>query len=325
MKNKYNVCYATDDNYLMHLCSSIVSLLTFSKNPQEVTIHILANNVSISNKKILIDISKEYDSTIIFYDVNDLTKYIPLTLEVNKLSISTYLRLFLAEILPRSIEKILYLDCDVIINGNVWDIWENNIDDYLVGGVVDTMFPKYLIEIGLKQDEPYINAGVLFINLRKWKENNITQQFVDFINKFNGSVPHLDQGVINGVIKKKFILNLCYNVQSPVFVFKRYHDLINFYGIKNYYKKEVWLFAKNNPIIIHYTSSYVGRPWYNFCLHPLKNKYLHFRRLTVFKDTLLFKSNFSFFERVKNYLMLKSQSLFLTIRKVYEKNSCFCI
>ena len=81
--------------------------------------------------------------------------------------------------------------------------------------------------VGLKYNDRYINSGVILINLKKWREDNLEKKFIDFINKYNGDVPCADQGTINGVCKNKIlIIHPKYNTMTPMFSFSAKNDTI---------------------------------------------------------------------------------------------------
>lgn len=312
---RYNISYATDNNYARHVAASLVSL--FENNPNIVfDIYILTNCVKQEHLNHLNTIAVNYSQNITFIPIDNLfNKFSDLSLSINNLTISTYSRLFLSEVLPEEIDKILYLDCDIIINGNIIDIWKYNIEDFYLAGVIDTMYPNYKTSIFLPQDKPYINAGVLFINLTKWRDNVIEKDFVNFINKFDGNVPHLDQGVINGVFHEKVILDLKYNVQTPIFLFKKYENLLNFFSLEDYYSYEEVSRAKTEPIIIHYSAFFADRPWFTFCLHPLKKLYLKYLKLTPYGlESVSNNSNSTLIKKIKSLLFVYAQSIYLKIR-----------
>ena len=136
---------------------------------------------------------------------------------------------------------------------------------------------------------------------------------MNFILKFDGKVPHLDQGVINGTIKNRLILPLKYNVQSTIFSFKKYSDMLRFFSMKSFYDESEVKEAKRNPAIIHYTSFFLQRPWFNFCLHPQRDKF-RVKVKSLSKDYELTHSKLGLKEKIKCLLFCYLQSLYLKLR-----------
>jgi lipopolysaccharide biosynthesis glycosyltransferase len=316
---RYNVCLATDDGYAQHLATALTSLLINNKNINELDVYVLGNKLSEVNIEKINSIGGKFNRLVNFIDVINLEELIGTKVNVNALSITTYTRLFLGELLPKEVDVILYLDCDVIVDGNIENLWNCDINNNYIGGVIDTMYPSYFKDIDLPLNKYYVNAGVLLMNLKKWRNDNITKKFIQFIDKYNGNVPHLDQGVINGVFKDKLILDLKYNVQTPLFIFKKFNYMMDFYKLNNYYNENEWKEAKQNPIIIHYSSSYASRPWFKPCFHPKKNKYRSYKEKSPYRNNKLLGENISFFRKVKNFLMINFQLIYLIARKLNEK------
>lgn len=121
------------------------------------------------------------------------------------ISIASYARFFLASVIPESYDRVLYLDYDTIIMDTLVNLWKIDLDGFMVAGVQDTVDKYFLKKIGLTQNDLYVNAGIILINLSLWRSHNLEQKFMDFIKKYDGNVPHHDQGTINAVCNKKNI------------------------------------------------------------------------------------------------------------------------
>lgn len=315
MNKKCSVAYATDNNYAQHVAVSLVSL--FENTNIALDVYVLADHLASSHMLNLLSIGRKYEQNIIFISVDNLTSILKgYNVAINNLSISTYSRLFLSVLLPETVERVLYLDCDTVIVDDISFLWSIPMYDYFIGGVIDTMFPNYKKDIFLPEDKYYVNAGVLLIDLTKWRCVKAEQLFTDFINKFNGNVPHLDQGVINGVFHDKLILDLKYNVQTPVFLIKRYMNILRFFSLANYYSSDEVASSKAKPVIIHYSSFFADRPWFEFCLHPRKKRYLNYLEMTPYKDCKLIKNPKRTFRRkIKSIFFVYFQSLYFFMRK----------
>ena len=304
------IVYAADDNYAKQLSVSLYSLL---KHNSDLDIYILDNGISKKNKSIMKELTESHGESISFIDITNIEELLPAKVDVNQLSLSTYARLFLTELLPRKIDYILYLDCDTYINDRLDDLFSLDISSYSVAGVEDTMYPSYKIGAGLNLTDRYINAGILYINLKRWREKKLLAVFNDFIIKHKGKVPHLDQGVINGTITDKYYLQLKYNVQSTVLSFKRYKDLLAFFSLEAFYSEEEIQYAKKSPVIIHYTSFFLQRPWLTFCLHPYKKLYIN-TAMEIFPDIRLQKSRIGIINKLKCILFKYLQEIYLKLR-----------
>lgn len=280
-----NVAYSSDDNYAKYMGISILSLLENNKDDfEKINIYIIDNNISKNNKEKLMEIISNYNACIIYLEFNKLATNLKTD---NKFFISSFGRIFLSNI--EEIDKIVYLDCDSMITSSLMDLWNINIDNYYLAGVQDTVFKYYITSIGLKENFRYINAGFLLINLRKWRKDDITTKCIEFIDSFNGSVPHHDQGTINAVCNKKiYLLPPKYNMQSPMFLYTANQiKKINEYEF--YYEQAELEDGRKNPIFVHFTAGFYNRPWFSNCTHPLKERYLEYYNKSPWKHEKLKK------------------------------------
>lgn len=294
--------YSSDDNYAQHTGVSIVSLLDNNKHFDDIHIYVIDNEISKSNKENLKEIINFYKREITFIDFNKYKCMLKLNMKWN-ISVSAYARLFISSILPTSIDKVLYFDCDTVIVDKVDELWNEDIKSYYVAGVADTVSSTTKSAVGIAMYENYINSGMLLINLKKWREDKIQDKFISFINSNNGSVTHHDQGVINGVLcKESKVLNPKFNLMTVYYTMKR-EDIISYYGIDNeFYSDEVIKESLRNPIYIHFTPGFTTRPWVKGCKHPKKQVYLEYLDKTPWKNSSLEKDKSKFRVKTINWI-----------------------
>jgi lipopolysaccharide biosynthesis glycosyltransferase len=280
---KLVVAYSTDENYAKHAWVSLLSLLETNIDFDEIEIYLIENSLSESTKILFENLSYDFNRKIIFVPFEEITIGL-----VNARpwanSLSAYGRLFLGRL--NDINKILYLDCDSIICGSLKELWNTDIKDYYFAGVQDTAGPKLRAGVGLAFNERYINSGVALINLKKWRENNLEEEFIKFIDKYDGNVPCADQGTLNGVCKGEIlILEPKYNVMTPMFSFTA-EKAKKFFEIGPYYSQKEIDEAVNNSVIIHYVGGFFIRPWYENSNHPKKGLYLNYLAQSPWKGEI---------------------------------------
>lgn len=312
--NKLSIVYCADENYIQHVAVSIRSLLKVSKDLSQYDIYLLSNNLSEHASSKLSKMLDENNLSFYIININSLGSILPKDIDLGKLGITTYLRLFLAEFLPTSIDKILYLDCDTVIMQDLSFLREYSMGDFSVCGVEDTMPSAIKKQTGMKEDDSYINAGVLLINLKKWRDTNITEHFLEFINNFNGKVPFLDQGVINGVLRDHGILPLAYNVHTPIYAIHKYSDLLRFFSLNSYYSQSEVKQAKKHPVILHFTALFVDRPWFKFCLHPQKKYYRTLLWDTPFAENGLQRNHYGWKRKIKMIVFNYFQPFYFALK-----------
>lgn len=279
--NKMNIVYSSDDNYVRPLGISIASLLENNKDMNCINIYIIDNNIKNESKQIIRNIIDKYGRNVEFIDFNFLCSELNINVNFPK---AAYARLFLHKL--KNLDKVLYLDSDTIIKSSLKEIYETDISKYEIAGVQDNAAYYLLRKIGMNKNDRYINSGVLLINLKLWRENNISKRFIDFIKKHNGKVNHHDQGILNGVCKDTtLIIHPKFNMM-PEMIYMTVEQSNFLYNVHNYYTQNEIDEAVKNPVIIHFIEKFYSRPWKSDCIHPMKNEFLSYLNKSEFDRTL---------------------------------------
>ncbi len=296
-----SVVYSSDDQYAQHVGVSMLSLFHNNQDFNHIDIYLMERNISTENKKRLKLIGAEYNRTIHLINFQEFTNKLKVNIG-NSISLNAYARLFLPSAINETVDKIIYMDCDSVINESLKDLWEKELDDYYAAGVLDTVSDGTKEKVNMDVDLAYINSGMLLINLKKWREDDIEKRFLKFIERYNGEVFHHDQGTINGVLNEKFlILHPKYNAMTPYFTMKK-EGIIQYYGLKDYYSETELKEAVNKPVFIHYTPAFVNRPWIKGCKHPLASLYHQYLEMTPWKGNALGKDNRRIIEKFVAFL-----------------------
>ena len=203
---RMDICLCSDDNYAKYMATTIASILSNSKENEELYFHlIIDNDFTDDSKKKILSLKKIKDCEIKFYtpDVEKYKKWFEVSL-VKHLSAATFYRLDIHRLIP-DIDKVLYLDSDIIVRDSLKEFFEKEINDYYALCVKEKMHINN-IELRKKlefdKDDFYFNAGVLMINLSLWRENKIEDKFIEYWNK-NYNNAHGDQDLLNFCLKGK--------------------------------------------------------------------------------------------------------------------------
>lgn len=274
------VC-STDDNYVMPTGIMLTSLCV--NNPKiDIHVHVLFENLKESNIKSLTKTVEFYNKRISFYPIEpDLFSNFPMGKEYQNShiqSMATYYRLYMAEILPPTIDKVIYLDGDIIVRGPLDSLWKCDISNYYIGGVPDEFNNRtdHYNRLKYPQSQGYFNAGVILVNLKKWRETNIINDFLLFIKNYPERLFAHDQDVLNYIFREsKITLEIKYNMQNAYFYKKEYNCL-------SWEFEEQLLEGQRNPVLVHFT--YIPKPWYKNCYHPYKNEFLYYKKLSLWKE-----------------------------------------
>lgn len=220
LKNNKNkpvvpIFFAADDNYVPFLAVTLYSLEQNADTDYHYDIKILnADNISVENKfKILAEFEKDgFD--IEFVDVTPFVENFSSKLHTRDYySKTTYYRLLIPNMYPE-FDKALYLDCDIVINNSISELFNTEIGDNYVGAITDQAvsylcdeFKDYVENrIGVDSFRNYFNAGILVMNLKKLREINFEDKFIELISRVKFDVAQ-DQDYLNVICKDhvKFI------------------------------------------------------------------------------------------------------------------------
>lgn len=190
---------------------------------------------------------------------------------------ATYYRLLLSEILPKDVNKVLYVDGDMICCGSLEELWNLDLEGKAIAGVIDQscnykQFVDY-DRLGYPAAEEYFNNGTLLINLEYWRKYDATSKFLTFLKDNPEKIKMHDQDIFNITFHNcKVHLPMKYNVQNNFLYIDSKHG---FDDVK--YASELEE-AIHNPVIVHYTGKV--KPWYSDCDHPMRGMWQKYYKMS---------------------------------------------
>lgn len=268
-KTKINILVTLNEAYVPYL-NVMLSSLIYNNQDCFFDIYLLHTSIPDIAMKKTRDIIGQAGN-LIMVEVHDIgLENAPTTA---RYPTEIYYRIFAARYLPQTLDRILYLDPDIIVNGSVKELYNIPMDSYYfaaashIGG-----FMQKINEIRLDMDEesPYINSGVMLMNLERLRNEQNFDDVFTFIEKRKNFLILPDQDVISSLYGSKIYAldSFRYNMTEKLF---RTHSL---------FEKDLNLeWVKKNSIIIHYCGR--NKPW--------KNNYSG--QLNVFYNEMVTKMN----------------------------------
>lgn len=286
-----NVVYSSSDSYAPIAGVSMYSLLVNNADVDDLTIYMIDNHISETNKQKFEQMCKAYRRNLIFVPMNKLNDLVDSSVDIGRWNISTFARLFEASLLPDSVKKVIHIDCDTMIVDSLQPLWDVDIEGKIVAAAYDRIGERFKAELGLTPDDIYINAGNIVLNLEEIRKQGMEIVFKEYI-KNHSQLSFVDQAVINACVPndKKLLLPLRYNTYSLVYYVK-YENLKRIKKCKLYYSKEEVQAALDNPCIVHFTTCFMDgtRPWMENNRHPLIAQYLGYKAQSPWADVALWK------------------------------------
>jgi lipopolysaccharide biosynthesis glycosyltransferase len=250
-----HIAISCDHNYLTPFYVLLTSL--FDNNKCYFSLHIIITGINQQEREKITSFVKEHHSEINFYDINEqvingfpVLFYIPSTQAI-------YYRLFFPIIVPSKVDRLLYLDTDIVVVGNLEDLFKTDLGTYPVAAVADTEGDNRE-DLGIVEKGEYFNSGVLLIDVKRWRSHDITEKALRFVRENPTKILYGDQDALNGVLVNNWNkLPSKYNIMfsdCPRFVPKR--------------KVRESLQGK---VLVHFTSRH--KPWSYRCANPYKYLY----------------------------------------------------
>lgn len=257
--NNIHICYTCDDNYAKYAGVSIASILYNANTDDNIFVYIISPDISDTNKEKIKNLNKikNFDLKFIYPATEDFEEFQNIK-TTDYLPIASFFRLKLASYI-KDIDKVLYLDPDIVINKSLSELFNTDIQEYYCGGIPDVGYKKLGKRINLKGDEFYINSGVLLVNLKKWRDEEAEKQFINCAKEYHKIFVLGDQDIINKSFAGKILkINNKWNLQ-----------VINFCSRSDY---------SRHFNILHYTGG--SKPWKFGSYIPLREHYFKYLDLT---------------------------------------------
>lgn len=289
MLSEYNIVYASDNSFASIMGTSIYSLLVNNTDAKRININILDSGINKINKdRIELILEKFNNAFINWISVGSISSQIGIDVQNDRGSFSQYSRLFIDDVLDKSIDRVLYLDCDTVVISSIKELWNMDLQDKVVGAFKDAFSKYYRKVIDLDENDIMFNSGVMLIDLKKWRELKIRSKILKYIISNNGKVQQGDQGALNAVLSSDVLpLDPKYNLVSILYELS-FNELKIYRRPINFYTKATINKAVLDPVIVHYTSSFYSiRPWFSNSNHPLKMYWRLYFKKTPWGNKLL--------------------------------------
>jgi len=212
-----DIALAFNDGFLKQASVTVLSTLRSANVDTVYNFYVVSNDLSFESQQVLLDVAQKepHFGKIEFVNIGkEICDTIP---KVGYFGIETNFRLWLPELLP-DINKILYIDCDTMIVGDLSELFDTDLTGKAYGGcseqkllcyidTYDTM--SYRFEFMNKHgfdafNDHYVHAGVLLLNLEYWREYNYTERASKFLteNKDDVKFMYPDQDTLNILAKQ---------------------------------------------------------------------------------------------------------------------------
>ncbi|WP_125916579.1 glycosyltransferase family 8 protein [Hymenobacter coccineus] len=265
-KNNVQLALAFDDKYITPFYVLLASLFINNKQ-NEVVIHTIVSGITDKDKNDITTYVQENNSEIIFYDIDldYVSKLIVPEKDENPLTGAMYYRLFFPFLVPSEVQRLLYIDVDTLVVGDLAGLAALDLNGKTVGAVTDRDMPVRS-DIGIHSVEHYFNSGVLLIDIAQWKANRISEKALKIISEEPDLIKgYPDQDALNMALRNDW-----YQLEPK-------YNVMRLYVPEAVPKRGFGSFLLDQKII-HYNGK---KPWFSDCEHRLRHVYQQYARLSL--------------------------------------------
>lgn len=265
---------SSNEAFIPHLATLFLSLLKNKSTDIQLSFYVIDDSISLNSKLLLNQMVSQYKARVSYLTVDE-TEF-ESAVESERIPKTAYYRIAIPNLL-KTTDRAIYLDCDMVVLENIECLWEMDLGTNLLAAVEDAGFHDRLKIMGIScQSDKYFNSGMMVMDLKKWREEKISEQAFQFIKTY----PHLlrfhDQDTLNAILHDRWLeLHPRWNAQTYVMLKEKQHPTVT--------GRLKWQEARENPAIVHFCGS--KKPWHKDSIHPYRKEYLRLRNKTTFPLT----------------------------------------
>ena len=197
-RDTIEVMLVSDANYSAFLATTIVSILKNAAPDDSLRFHIVDAGLEEADRAAIEELKTLRTFEAVYY-TPDLREYVKfLCDDISRFPAVVNYRLFAPSFLHEKFDKILYLDVDVVVLSSLRELWETPLDNLFLAASPDlNMRLSHRLALGLDENYLYFNSGALLMNLRKWREDGITEKLMRIALEIKKEIEFPDQDVLN--------------------------------------------------------------------------------------------------------------------------------
>ncbi len=243
-----NVAVTVNDTYVYPL---YIMLQTLFAHHRGIKIHVWLIHAGISSENVtmLQKICEKNHNKLTNIKIGDLFDDVPTTLYFSK---EMYFRIFLPELIPDTENRILYMDPDLVVNDSLLEFYNTPLKGYCLAGCRDRLYdrekPEYRKFLGLKEESPYVNSGVILFHLTELRKCFEAEKACRIVKEWGNDFKFPDQDLLNILFEGRIkLMDDRYNLNPN-----------NLYAVE-YIKYTLGIGKVEKPAVIHYMGG--EKPW----------------------------------------------------------------
>tara|TARA_R110002020_G_scaffold58459_10_gene160313 strand:+ start:1012 stop:1890 length:879 start_codon:yes stop_codon:yes gene_type:complete len=210
-----HIALTFDDNFWAPAYALMRSICLSSKRRADMVFHLLHLPLTDAHERDLKAIETEFGASLRWYDLtenaafNEFVRDLPTSTQWPKV---VYGRLLLGRLLPDAVERVIYLDCDMMVRDPIEMLFEIDLEGFPLGAVRDSVHPFIVGKRDMKQNrdlfeyaDPYFNSGMLLIDLAAWRAIDIRAEVEALAARGIMDRLYYDQDMLNLIFRNNWL------------------------------------------------------------------------------------------------------------------------
>lgn len=308
-KNSVHIAFGIDKFYIPMMGILITSLI-INNSARKFIFHVFLDRIDAQDFEKLSELCKLSEVQINIYQVApELFRNFYFE---KGYSIAIFYRIIAADFLADSVENLIYMDSDMICLKSIEEFLKFAPKNILMSAVEDSgkWIPQHKKNLKLRDGYKYFNTGILYLNLKLWREKKISEQALNFLAQDKYLFP--DQDALNLVVERNdFEIN---------YISDKFNYFFRVDGVEQKLRDDV--------VILHYAGQL--KPWHAWCESDLKKIYESYQEKSAWKDFKYLPRNYQenrlmgralrregkFFEAFKWYWLYAKDKIAVKISKL---------
>lgn len=272
-REEINILICTNEHFLQHAATCLASLL-FNNSKLFFNICVASLNTEIiSAEKLRLSLKKFRNFKLTIKSLrSEFITTLPLNVRTHYTS-DIWTRLWAHVLFGPDVSRVLYLDCDIIVVGNIQPLWETALDNFLLAAVDIPGSTRGIENLNLRKEDRYFNSGVMLINLEQWRNVDALGTVLAYVAKNIDRLRDPDQDALNACFYSCWkCLDYKWNATSPFF-----------FGPSTLPLSASEIKAVRRHVCIIHFNGWL-KPWYYVCNHPRKYEYSKYIKMTAWAN-----------------------------------------
>ncbi|HFI2437873.1 TPA: glycosyltransferase [Streptococcus suis] len=201
-----DIAFSVNNRYAQYLGAAILSILAHHPK-EEVRVHILYKEIAQSILQDLDNLARQTPNLELHFHLLEGQQFSAIPIRTEQFPIESFSRFLLPELLV-DLKRILYLDVDILVHGNLMEFFQTDLEGYELGAIVEADIFKYyqwyLDSLGFSPNDAYFSSGVLLMDLDKMRQNGTTNQLIAIALEKARDYKFPDQDILNTYYKGQF-------------------------------------------------------------------------------------------------------------------------